>query len=138
MSWRRACVVACIALAACPRPAPQTSTELGTAIDAYEKNEPGASEDRIKALFAKLDAEIAILKADELAQPADKRAEIAARREQLAAERSRLQASYVHARVTRLGSAAEDALKTMGEQIGQGLEDAGRSLRESMRKEAPE
>jgi hypothetical protein len=138
MWWRRACLVACVVLAACSKLAPQTSTELGAAIDAYERNEPGASEDRIKALFAKLDAEIAVLKADELAQPADQRGEIAARREQLAAERARLQAAYVRARVARLGGAAEDALKTMGEQIGQGLEDAGRALRESMRDGAHE
>jgi len=39
----------------------------------------------------------------------------------------------VEARVTRLGVQAQDALKGMADQLGRGLEDMGRSLRESSR-----
>jgi hypothetical protein len=138
MSWRRASAVLCVVLAACGSQGPRTSGELRDAIDAYERAEPDASQDRIKALFAKLDAEIAALKAEELARPADERREIAARRETLAAERRELQSAYLRARVARLGTATEDALETMGEELGKGLEDAGRALRESMREGAPE
>jgi Skp family chaperone for outer membrane proteins len=120
MSWRRASAVLCVVLAACGSQGPRTSGELRDAIDAYERAEPDASQDRIKALFAKLDAEIA------------------ARRETLAAERRELQSAYLRARVARLGTATEDALETMGEELGKGLEDAGRALRESMREGAPE
>jgi hypothetical protein len=133
MPWRRACVVVWIALAACGhRP---TTDELRVTIAAYEHGDAGATEDRIAALFAKLDAEVAAAKADELATPADARAEAAARRATLEAERRDLQIAYLQARVKRLGVAADDALKGLGDQLGRSLEEAGRALRDSMRRD---
>jgi hypothetical protein len=133
MPWRRASLVLCAALAACTQRT--TTDELRETIAAYERADAGATEDRIAALFAKLDAEVAALKAEELAKPADAREEVAARREALVAERRGLQTAYLQARVKRLGVAADDALKGLGDQLGQSLEEAGRALRESMRRD---
>lgn len=133
MAWGRAAVVLALVVAGCAAPASRTTSELAAEIEAYERAEPEASEEKIKALFAKLDAEIAVLRAEELAEPAEERAAITARREALVAERRELQAAYLRARVARLGSAAEDTLKSMGEKLGQELEEAGRAIRESLR-----
>ncbi len=43
-----------------------------------------------------------------------------------------LQKQYVAARVARFGATANDMVRGLGEQIGKGLEDAGRRLRDSM------
>jgi hypothetical protein len=125
-------VVVLVALAACgQRDGSGTAAKLRDDIAAYERGDAGATEDRIAALFAKLDAEIATVRADELSQPQDQRAELTKRREALEAERRDLQGEYLQARVTRLGVQAQDALKGMADQLGRGLEDMGRQLRES-------
>ncbi|HXJ35674.1 MAG TPA: hypothetical protein VMS22_16700 [Candidatus Eisenbacteria bacterium] len=110
---------------------PKTADELRGSIAAYEQATPDASEDRIKSLFARLDAEVAAVRADELAKPPGARDALTQRREALEAERRDLQMAYLKARVARLGAAAQDALKSVGQQLGQELEDAGRKLRES-------
>ncbi len=130
MAWRRGWVALALAVAACAPSATSTPAALRDEIAAYERADPAASEDRIKALFAKLDAEIAALRADELSAAAADRPALAAKREALATERTDLQASYVKARVKRLGVAADEALRGMADQLGRGLEDAGRALRE--------
>ena len=137
MAVRGACVVLLLALAACSGRDTATTDELRSAIAAYERGDASATDDRIAALFARLDARIATLKAEELETPPDARADAAAKREALVAQRHELQTAYVNARVKRLGVAADDALKGLGEQLGQGLEDAGRALRNSMRRDAP-
>jgi hypothetical protein len=137
MSWRAACVVLAVFALACGQPAGQkTAQELRGEIDAYEHAASTANEDRIAALFAKLDADIATLRADELSNPPAERGEIAAQREQLEGERRELQTAYLKARVARLGVATEEALRGMADQLGKGLEDAGRALRESMGRES--
>ena len=137
MRWPRVAVpvlLAAAALVACGQPAgTHTAAELREAIAAYKRGDAGATEDRIAALFAKLDAEVATVRADELAKPPAERAELTQRREGLEADRRDLQGEYVEARVTRLGVQAQDALKGMADQLGRGLEDMGRSLRESSR-----
>jgi hypothetical protein len=133
---RRCAVLVAIALAsACAQSGPRTAEKLRKEIEAYQRAEPSASEERIAALFARLDADIAALRADELAKPSDERTELTREREALAAERRELQAVYVQARVARLGVAAEEALRGMAEQIGRGFEDLGRTLRESGREQ---
>ncbi len=55
-------------------------------------------------------------------------------------ERRDLGQEYLKAQFTRLGAAAGDAFKQVGDSIGKGLEDAGRKMRESMQgtaKDAP-
>ena len=110
--WRRrtACVVL-VAMAACGQPsATHTAEQLRTAIAAYKRGDEGATEDQIAALFAKLDAEVATARADELSKPAGERAELTKRREGMEADRRDLQGEYLQARVTRLGVQAQDAL----------------------------
>jgi hypothetical protein len=133
MVWRRACItVVVLAVAACTRSGESTANALRDEIAAYERADPAASEDRIAALFAKLDAEIAARRADELEKPPAERPPVTAEREALAATRRDLQAEYLKARIKRLGVAADEALRGMADQLGRGLEDAGRALRDAM------
>jgi len=123
-----------VALAACgPAAGTHTAEQLRDTIAAYKRGDAGVTEDQVAALFAKLDAEVATVRADELSKPAGERAELTKRREGLEADRRDLQGEYLQARVTRLGVQAQDALKGMADQLGRGLEDMGRSLRESSR-----
>ena len=128
---RAAWVAIGVIVAACGGPPSKTTDELRAAIAAYERGEPGADEERIAALFARVDADIASLRAEELGRPPGERAGVAAEREALVAERSDLAASWTRARIARLGDAAGQALRGVADQLGQGLEDAGRALRES-------
>jgi hypothetical protein len=122
--------------AACAHRDGATVDELRSAITAYERGDTTVTDDRITALFARLDADVSTLKAEELERPPDRRAELTERRNQLVAQRSDLQAAYLRARVKRLGVAADDALRSLGEQLGHGLEEAGRALRESTGRES--
>ncbi len=117
----------------CSKPAaPRTADELRVAIEAYQQQKPGVTEQQIDALFARLDADIAALRADAAARPADQRAEILQQAAALSERRAELQKTYVATRVARFGATAGDMLRGLGEQIGKGLEDAGRRLRDSM------
>jgi hypothetical protein len=136
--WRRV-AAAGIALAlvtagaGCSKPAaPKTADELRAAVEAYQQQKPGVTDERIEALFARLDADIAGLRADAAARPADQRGEILQQAGDLSAQRAELQKQYVAAHVARFGATANDMLRGLGEQIGKGLEDAGRRLRDSM------
>ena len=133
--WRRRTAwVVLVAMTACGQPsATHTAEQLRAAIAAYKRGDTGVTEDQIAALFAKLDAEVATARADELSKPVGERADLTKRRESLEADRRDLQGEYLQARVTRLGVQAQDALKDMADQLGRGLEDMGRSLRESSR-----
>src|SRR5262245_9967253 len=112
--------------------APRTVDELRAAVEAYQQQKPGVTDERIEALFARLDADIAGLRADAAARPADRRGELLQQASDLSAQRAELQKTYVAARVARFGATAGDMLRGLGEQIGKGLEDAGRRLRDSM------
>ena len=136
--WRRVATVGIsLALVAsgvgCSRSgAPKTADELRAAVEAYQQQKPGVTDERIEALFAQLDADIASLRADAAARPADQRGELLQQASDLSAQRADLQKQYVAARVARFGATANDMLRGLGEQIGKGLEDAGRRLRDSM------
>jgi hypothetical protein len=126
-----------LAFAACSRPS--TVDDLRAAIDAYRAGPvKEGDEPRIDALFAKLDAEIAELRADAAAKSGDARTEREGQAEALAEQRSELHSAFVAARFGRLGDAAGDALRSAGEALGQTLEEAGRKLRESSKAPAPE
>ena len=124
-------LAAVLATTACSTPAPATTEELRQAIAAYEHGDTKSTDDRITALFARLDAEIAALKADEAERPEGQRGDVTRRRTELEAARRDLEAEYVRARIARLGSAAHDALSAVREQLGKNLEEAGRRLREA-------
>lgn len=134
MMLRRRWIVVALVIAACGRATSNTPAELRDEIAAYERADPAANEDRIASLFAKLDAEVAALRADEMAAAPADRGPLTAKREALAAERTELQTTYAKARVTRLGNAADKAIRGMADQLGRGLEDAGRALREGATK----
>ena len=125
-------LLALVAPAACSRPeAPRTAEELRVAIADYDKGKPGATEERINALFARLDADIAARRADAAAEPPASRGPLAQQGATLEAERRDLQQAWIGARLKRVGNTAGEALRGLGESIGRGLEDAGRRLRES-------
>jgi hypothetical protein len=133
MVMRTALAGVAIALVAvgCSSRSQPTTDELRARIEAYQRGDPNVSEDRITALFARLDADIANLRAEEAETSPPAKAELTGRREKLEEERRTLQADYLKARVARLGDAATKALKSVGDQIGQGLEEAGRKMREA-------
>jgi hypothetical protein len=118
-------------LAACSGPLP-VEDELRQAIEDFRDDKPGVTSAKIDALFAALDAEIATLKATAAAKPAGTSADETRRIAQLEARRSELSQAYASARLVRLGRAAGEAARGVGDSIGQGLEDAGRALREKM------
>src|SRR5262249_38463001 len=65
-------LVLAIVAVSCSKPeAPRTADELRTAIDGYRQSKPDATPDRIEALFARLDADIAKLRADAAAERGD-------------------------------------------------------------------
>jgi hypothetical protein len=130
MIWRRRVVLLMLVVAACTRTASNTPAELREAIAAYERGDAAAGEDRVAALFAKLDADVATARADELAAAPADRGPITTRREALESERNDLRGAYLQARVKRLGVAADEAIRGMADQLGRGLEDAGKALRE--------
>lgn len=112
--------------------APRTADELRGAIADYQQNAPEPTDERITALFARLDADLAARRADAAAAPAASREPLlreVATREQ---ERRELQQAWITARLTRVGATASDALRGLGESLGRGLEDAGRRLREAL------
>jgi hypothetical protein len=112
--------------------APRTADELRTAIAGYQQGEPEATEDRINALFARLDADIAARRADAAGASASKREPLLRDVEALEQQRRELQQAWITARLTRVGATAGDALRGLGESLGRGLEDAGRRLREAL------
>jgi hypothetical protein len=130
-------LLALVAPAACSRPeAPRTADELRVAIADYDQGKPGATEERITALFARLDADIAARRADAAAEPPASREPLAQQVAALDRERRELQQAWIAARLERVGNTAGEALRGLGESIGRGLEDAGRRLRESVQEGA--
>jgi hypothetical protein len=120
-------------LAACSKPAaPRTEDELRTAIEDYRQGKPEATQERIEALFARLDAEIATQRADTAAKPQQSRDAAAQQVATLEQNRRDLQQQWIAARLARAGTTAGELLRGLGESLGRGMEDAGRQLRESM------
>lgn len=118
-----------IAMAGCSRT--PTSDELRSAIEAYAKDAPEATAEKIDALFAKLDAEIAGLRAEAVQKDGEARSATEQEADDLAQQRRDLHGAYLKARFARVGDAAGKALESAGEAIGKGVEDMGRKLRES-------
>jgi hypothetical protein len=130
----RMLVLGLVPLLACGRgEGPKTADELRAAIADYEQQKPDATERRIDALFTRLDADIAALRAEVAAKgtaaPGSRAQEQLATLER---DRRELQQAWIAARLKRLGTAAGDTLRGLGESLGRGLEDAGRRLRESL------
>lgn len=128
-----AILLAAAALAGCSKPpAPRTADELRTAIENYKQGKPEATQDRIDALFTRLDAEIATQRADAAARPPESRDTAMQQVATVEQQRRDLQQAWIGARLARAGATAGEVLRGLGESLGRGVEDAGRRLRESM------
>jgi len=124
-------VTACTACSK-PPPQPRTTDQLRTAIEDYRQSKPDASQERIETLFARLDADIATLRADAASKAPPGRDAADQQIATLEQERRDLQQAWIAARLARAGATAGELLRDLGESIGRGMEDAGRRLRESM------
>lgn len=124
--------VVLVVAAGCRSAPPDTVTELRAAIATWRTTGAPADEKRIDALFLRLEAEIAGLKADAAQATDETRPALDDAVRQREADRSSLQHAWLEARMARLGDAAGAAVQGLGESLGRGLEAAGRTMRESM------
>jgi hypothetical protein len=125
---RLGCLLLAGVLAACAPSGPPTIERLRLAVAVYAQGKPQPTEQQVDALFAQVDADVAALRAD----AADGSDDARSRAETLQRERTELWGTYVKAKVERLRRTAEGALRDLGKQVGQQIEDAGRQVQESM------
>lgn len=138
MSDRRRCrsyVLAVLLLAgiallptACSRPT-DVPAEIEAQIEAYRKEPSDALQSRIEASFAKLDAEIAEIRADADTKTGAAKDETLAKADALSARASELRKSWYGARFGAASDAAKEAVKQLGATIGKGIESAGQSVK---------
>lgn len=141
MSDRRRCrslllaslLLAAVALlpAACSRPT-DIPAEIEAQIEAYRKEPSDALQTRIEASFAKLDAEIAQLRADAEAKTGAAKDETLAQADALSARASELRKSWYGARFGAASDAAKEAVKQLGVTIGKGIESAGEKMKNAI------
>lgn len=141
MSDRRRCrsllllslLLAAVAVlpAACSRPT-DIPAEIETQIEAYRKEPSDALQTRTEASFAKLDAEIAQLRADAEAKTGAAKDETLAKADALAARASELRKSWYGARFGAASDAAKEAVKQLGVTIGKGIESAGEKMKNAI------
>jgi Skp family chaperone for outer membrane proteins len=117
--------------AACSR-----STDLPAQIDAqiqaYRAEPSDALQSRIEASFAKLDAEIAELRADAETRTGAAKDDALAKADALSARAGELRKSWYGARFAAAGEAAKNAVKQLGVSLGQGLESAGQKMKSAI------
>lgn len=131
-------LAAILAATACTAPEPpNTPAELRAAIEQYRAGDPSVTDERIGALFTRLDAAIATRRAEADAASGGARERLGEQVAALEGERRDLQQAWIAARLARLGTTAGEALRGLGESVGRGLEDAGRQLRESLQQGRP-
>lgn len=119
-------------LGACGSSGQATIERLRAAVGEYAAGKTEPTEEQIAALFAQVDADVAALRAEAAASEGEARTEAESNARALQQERLELWQQYVKAKVDRLRGAAEDTVRDIGKQIGQGIEEAGRAIRESM------
>lgn len=117
--------------AACSRPT-DIPAEIEAQITAYRKEPSDALQTRIEASFAKLDAEVAQLRADAEAKTGAARDEILAQADALATRASELRKSWYGARFGAASDAAKEAVKQLGVTIGKGIESAGEKMKNAI------
>jgi HEAT repeat protein len=117
-----------VTLPGCPPDFP-TEARLRAAVAAYVEGKVEPTEAQIDALFARLDADIAALRAEAATDP---NGDAAKRAQALQEERTRLWRTYLEAKLARVRNAAGRALRDLGKEMGKGIEEAGRRMQESM------
>ena len=110
-----------------------TARELRVAIEQYRQTGSPADQARVESLLARLDADIAALRAEAATADDAERAAVNQRLAALEAERADLLREWTEARLARAGDAARNAIEAVGDAVGRGLEDAGRSIRAAAR-----
>lgn len=108
---------------------PAAIERLRAAVADFVAGKPTPAEPEIDALFAQVDADVAQLRAEAAADPSS---DAAARADAMRGERFALWQTYVKGKIERLRRAAEDTVRAVGKQMGQGVEEAGRQMQESM------
>jgi len=117
--------------AACSRPT-DVPAEIEAQIEAYRKEPSDAQQSRIEASFAKLDAEVAELRADAGTRTGNAKDETFAKADALSARASELRRSWYGARFAAAGDAAKNAVKQLGVTIGKGIESAGEKMKSAI------
>lgn len=128
---RLACAVALIAAIGCQDPAGRVADRLRADIAAYAKDPSDAHRAEIEADFARMDAEIAALRADAAQKSGSAREPT--ERQIAALERTRddLHGEFLRTEARLVGDATKKAVRSVGEEIGRGLEEAGKRMREA-------
>jgi hypothetical protein len=135
---RLACVFVLAAPLGCGERGDTAIERLRHGVGAYVRGESEPTEQQIDAWFAQVDADVAELRADAATETGEERAALEEEARAMQQERLSLWQTYVKARVERLRGIADSTVRDIGKQIGQGLEEAGRAIRESMEKPPPE
>lgn len=117
--------------AACSRPT-DIPAEIEAQIEAYRKEPSDAQQSRIEASFAKLDAEIAQMRADAEAKTGAAKEDALAKADALSARASELRKSWYGARFGAASDAAKEAVKQLGATIGKGIESAGKKMQDAI------
>lgn len=112
-----------------------TVERLEAAIAAHADGASEPSDEEIATLFARLDADVAAARADAAEAEGEAKVGAEARARELETRRQELMQAYLQAKVGRLGEAAADTVRDVSRKVGEGLEDAGRRIRESMEHE---
>jgi hypothetical protein len=117
--------------AACSRPT-DVPAEIEAQIEAYRKEPSDLLQTRIEASFAKLDAEIAEIRAGAGAKTGAAKDEALAQADALSARASELRKSWYGARFGAASDAAKEAVKQLGVTIGKGIESAGEKMKNAI------
>lgn len=106
--------------------------QIAAQIEAYRNEPSDALQSRIEASFAKLDAEIAEIRADAETGTGAAKGDALAKADALSARASELRKSWYGARFAAAGEAAKNAVKQLGVTLGQGLESAGAKMKSAI------
>jgi hypothetical protein len=121
----------CVLAASCTRHT-DVAAEIEAQIEAYKMEPSDALQSRIEASFARLDAEVAEMRADAETKTGPARDETLGKADALAARGSELRKRFYAARFGAASEAAKNAVKQLGVTIGKGLESAGEKMKDAL------
>lgn len=121
----------CVIVTACTRHT-DVAAEIEAQIEAYKKEPSDLLQTRIEASFARLDAEVAEMRADAETRTGAAKDETLAKADALEARGSELRKRFYAARFSAAGEAAKNAVKQLGVTLGQGLESAGEKMKDAL------